>query len=221
MKWFKRTESNPTQGPPQEHRRAPRHTTGTQITCPLGQLEDLSVGGMKVVSKEKPPVKIGQHLRLGIATGGQQVKVTGTIVRIRRKSFRSYEVGVRFSNLKPRTAKAIESLAVLGFVDSQTLGGDTIGSGPGHDQQSQGHQQKADAWVEAHLMDLYGILHVSPDASFEQIHQAYRVLARKYHPDVCNDPDAVERFQQIHDAYTVLKDTQKRATYDKHTGGID
>lgn len=56
------------------------------------------------------------------------------------------------------------------------------------------------------------ILGVSPHASQHAIKQAYRRLARKYHPDVSAFPDAEDRFKEIGEAYEVLKGPQKGAT---------
>ena len=48
-----------------------------------------------------------------------------------------------------------------------------------------------------------------------EIKKAYRNLARKYHPDVCKEPGAEERFKRINEAYSTLSDPQKRAQYDR------
>jgi molecular chaperone DnaJ len=61
--------------------------------------------------------------------------------------------------------------------------------------------------------DYYKILGVPPDASDEEIRQAYYRLAHKYHPDKGGDP---EKFKEINEAYQVLSDKQKRAQYDKY-----
>jgi curved DNA-binding protein len=63
--------------------------------------------------------------------------------------------------------------------------------------------------------DYYAALGVARDASEEQVKQAYRKLARKYHPDVSKQPDAEEKFKQVAEAYQTLKDPQKRAAYDQ------
>jgi molecular chaperone DnaJ len=52
----------------------------------------------------------------------------------------------------------------------------------------------------------YHILEITPDATEEQIRQAYRRLAMKYHPDRNpRDPEAEEKFKQIQAAYEWLK----------------
>ncbi len=64
--------------------------------------------------------------------------------------------------------------------------------------------------------DYYRILGVSPDAMPEQIRQASRRLALKYHPDVNRiDPNAVEKFKHINEAYQVLSDEEARRRYDR------
>ncbi|HET6502756.1 MAG TPA: J domain-containing protein [Amycolatopsis sp.] len=63
--------------------------------------------------------------------------------------------------------------------------------------------------------DFYAALGVSRDASTEEIQQAYRKLARRYHPDVNADPAAEDRFKEINEAYQVLADPETRARYDR------
>jgi len=61
----------------------------------------------------------------------------------------------------------------------------------------------------------YDILGVPEDASQEEIREAYRKLAFRWHPDRHGgDPWAEERFKQIAAAYSVLRDPQSRAEYD-------
>jgi molecular chaperone DnaJ len=65
--------------------------------------------------------------------------------------------------------------------------------------------------------DYYEILGIPRNSDEKEVKKAYRTLARKYHPDVCKEPGAEERFKQINEAYSVLSDPQKRAQYD-HLG---
>lgn len=64
--------------------------------------------------------------------------------------------------------------------------------------------------------DYYEILGVSRNATKEEIKQAYRKLALKYHPDRNKSPEAEEKFKQISEAYAVLSDDEKRRTYDMY-----
>ncbi len=68
--------------------------------------------------------------------------------------------------------------------------------------------------------DYYDVLGVARSASKEELKKAYRRMARQYHPDVNDDPEASERFKEISEAYEVLSDDQKRVAYDRfgHAG---
>jgi curved DNA-binding protein len=63
--------------------------------------------------------------------------------------------------------------------------------------------------------DYYKVMGVARDATEAQIKQAYRKLARKYHPDVSKEKDAEARFKELGEAYEVLKSPEKRAAYDQ------
>ncbi len=63
--------------------------------------------------------------------------------------------------------------------------------------------------------DYYKVMGVARDATETQIKQAYRKLARKYHPDVSKERDAEARFKDVGEAYEVLKSPEKRAAYDQ------
>src|SRR3990167_1566253 len=62
--------------------------------------------------------------------------------------------------------------------------------------------------------DYYKILGLERGADDAAIKQAYRRLARKFHPDVSKEPNAEEQFKNVQEAYEVLKDAEKRAAYD-------
>ncbi len=68
--------------------------------------------------------------------------------------------------------------------------------------------------------DYYEVLGVDRNASKSEIKKAYRRLARKYHPDVSNEPDAEDKFKEVSEAYEVLADENKKANYDRfgHSG---
>jgi len=63
--------------------------------------------------------------------------------------------------------------------------------------------------------DYYHILGITRTCTHQEVRSAYRRLARRYHPDVCKEPDADTRFKEISEAYTVLSDAPKRERYDR------
>ena len=67
------------------------------------------------------------------------------------------------------------------------------------------------------FVDYYKILGIDKSASTKDIKNAYRKLARKYHPDLNpNNADAKTNFQQINEANEVLSDPEKRKKYDQY-----
>ena len=68
--------------------------------------------------------------------------------------------------------------------------------------------------------DPYQILGVSPKASDGEIKQAYRRLAKKYHPDLNpGDEEAAKKMQQVNAAYERIKNPEKAAQAGQSSGG--
>lgn len=69
-------------------------------------------------------------------------------------------------------------------------------------------------------MTLYETLGVTKESSSDEIKQAFKKLAKKYHPDVNpNNSSAEAKFKEISTAYNVLSDSQKRTAYDRELDG--
>lgn len=65
--------------------------------------------------------------------------------------------------------------------------------------------------------DYYEVLGISKGASEDEIKKAYRVLAKKYHPDLHpGDTEAEAKFKEANEAYDVLSDADKRQKYDQY-----
>ena len=62
-------------------------------------------------------------------------------------------------------------------------------------------------------MDFYAILGIAADADEATIRGAYRILARRYHPDRGPDSSS-EKFREIVEAYETLGDSGRRRAYD-------
>ena len=64
--------------------------------------------------------------------------------------------------------------------------------------------------------DYYEVLGVEKSADEAAIKKAYRVLAKKYHPDMNpGDAEAEKKFKEASEAYAILSDPEKRRQYDQ------
>lgn len=63
--------------------------------------------------------------------------------------------------------------------------------------------------------DYYEVLGVDKNASDAEIKSAFRKLAKKYHPDVCKEEGAADKFKEAQEAYAVLSDESRRKQYDQ------
>ena len=67
------------------------------------------------------------------------------------------------------------------------------------------------------VANYYEILRIPKTANDKQIRDAFRKLARKYHPDLNPDDEKTEkRFKQVNEAYEVLSNSINRKKYDKY-----
>lgn len=66
------------------------------------------------------------------------------------------------------------------------------------------------------MRDYYEILGLEKDASEDEIKKAYRIIAKKYHPDLNpDDEEAEQKFKEATSAYEILRDSEKRSRYDR------
>lgn len=64
------------------------------------------------------------------------------------------------------------------------------------------------------FVDHYAILRVPSTATEDELREAYRAAARRFHPDINKAPGSAVVFKDINTAYQVLSDSTKRAAYD-------
>lgn len=68
------------------------------------------------------------------------------------------------------------------------------------------------------MVDYYAALELSRNATTQEVKQAYRKLALKWHPDknLEKKEEAEKKFKEINEAYEVLSDEKKRKVYDQY-----
>ena len=65
------------------------------------------------------------------------------------------------------------------------------------------------AWCECKL-EPYKVLGVNRGASTQEVKKAYKKLAKEWHPDKNDSPNAQSKFVEINAAYEILNDPEKR-----------
>lgn len=181
------------------------------LSCPLGDILDLSASGMRVQTLGKPPVRKGQHETFFIDNGEQRLRLSGEVVWVRRRRvFDSiFEIGIQFGDQREQVRRALETLGEHGYIPS---GDHAHGDGPPRDRLE---RLIPSGGVGIEIVDLYAVLGVSPDATREELRIAHRDLAFEYHPDRCEDEDAQEKYDRVRAAYLVLREPRNRARYDQ------
>jgi hypothetical protein len=202
-----------------ESRRAERHRTNL-LSCDLGDVVDISNTGMRLRCASKPPVRSGQVLTIKLQSAQVRLPIAGQVVWIKRKGLKTYEVGLRFVNMTRSLKAAVESLALFGFIDLEAAAAARAKQEKERlrDEQQQRRQQP-EIQAKVDLPDYYGSLGLDQQATLAQIKDAYRELARRYHPDVTTDPEGPRRFIEVTEAYEVLSDPASRRSYDRKVGG--
>ncbi|MBX3366012.1 MAG: DnaJ domain-containing protein [Phycisphaeraceae bacterium] len=219
-------------------RRHERHLT-EGLTCVTGDVLDLSTGGMRVRSNERPPAKPGAVASFTLRVGTKTLTLQGRVAWIKRASLLGgpFEYGIQFVGVTGAVGKVLDQIAMYGFVHDgksephHTPSRDVGAAGPGSAHRSTGasdgsanttgaSEGAADSarpkvTVTADLPCFYQTLGVAFDATEAQVRAAFRQLAKKLHPDVCKEPDAAERFAFITRVYEVLSDEELRAKYDE------
>lgn len=189
-------------------RRMPRHETDA-VSCPLGDILDLSGTGMRVGFKGRCPIKVGQTVPVKLKTPHGSVSVAARAVWRRRTGLiGGYQIGFHFDGVKPNQAIALATIARFGFIAPQ---GVQSASSESDEQGSKvGGSPEA---IQANIVmaEYYERLGLPPEATPQDVKHAYRQLARQYHPDVAPGEENQKKFLQLREAYDLLNDHLRRA----------
>ena len=218
-----------TMGATDPRRRSERHTTEA-LQCDLGVIVDLSQDGMKVQVTGKPSVKVGSSGQLKIKAEDGAITVNYVVKWISRSGFRKYTLGVQFVNMRPGLPAVIDSIARFGIVRASdrvpaSTGGtqrvSRAGTKPVSRRPVEGPKRITRTGFASRgirttrtFPDYYQYLGLPPNASPNDVQQAFHKLALRFHPDVARNPSDAEKFHHIQEAYNVLKDPDRRQAYD-------
>ena len=188
----------------QRPRRDERYET-SDMSCPLGDVVNLSASGMQIRTPGKPAVSRGELKQFVLRTTRQTLTVSGSVVWMHRRSplSRQYAMGVRFVDSRPAIGEALVAFAKYGFVV------------PGEQESSQELVANATVHKPSKIVeDYYRILGVERRATQSEIRRAFWALAKANHPDLTTDPNAEVRFRRANEAREVLLDPMKRRRFD-------
>jgi len=96
------------------------------------------------------------------------------------------------------------------------LGSSSLGSGPGPGLPLPNLSPPVPPPIASVPASYYALLEVEPEATTEELRQAFRTLSKRYHPDTTSLPlaEAAAAFQQLQQGYGVLSDPLSRQRYD-------
>src|SRR5688572_32311603 len=189
--------------PVRTRKRASERFGSDLLTCPLGDVYDLSSSGIRLRGKGRCKLSIGQDVSVTLQAPQGQLTLQAKVVRIQRQGLRTYDVGLQFIGIKPGTARALKTLAEFGFVSGRGAAASADAAG-GTSAAANDPAVKRNAVAEARLERARQILQLAPDATAADLKLAYRKMAREYHPDVRPGPDANQLFADIAEAYQTL-----------------
>ncbi|HEB61413.1 MAG TPA: hypothetical protein ENJ06_06270 [Phycisphaeraceae bacterium] len=190
-----------------------RHTRKTPqgVSCDLGELIDLSNSGIRLSSKHKPGLQIGELTTLNLSAPDGSLRLRAHLVWLKRISLRRFEMGFTFINVRADVAVQLDSLLNTGRLHAAEQ---SSAGGYGTNTRSWSRPDKI-----AEEPDYYAVLGVSRDASDEEIRLAFRTLARKYHPDAGGNEATSAEFARTTEAYRILRDPELRRQFDRKRAG--
>lgn len=185
-----------------ENDRSADRYTASGLSCVLGEIEDISLSGVRIRCKGESPINANEVLQLTIKRGSGVLKVVAKVVWVSRPLFSAAKMGLRFVETDVGALRTLLESLCPGCTANASLpsGGQRV-------------TELAVATIE--VEDLYAILGVSRGASDLEIRSAHRARAKQYHPDNNRESEAAFHFSDISKAYSVLRDPEHRARYDR------
>jgi hypothetical protein len=187
-----------------ERRKNPRIET-TVLTCALGEVADLSRGGMRVCGSGECKAKVGEKFDVEVCSPTDSIELRAKVVRARSSGYGRFEMGLEFEGVDERIGQTLENLARFGTAKASTATAEKA-------------EQLRRLSAALKLPDHYATLGLTPKATQEQIQAAFRSLARKLHPDLNPSAEAEKQFCAVNEANHVLGDVDRRAAYDALAG---
>ncbi len=220
LKMFGRGAGQAVGGKPKPKiRRAAERSPVEGLQCTLGSVQDVSSSGLKVWSLREPPVKPGALLPLVLAGGDQRLTVPARVVWVRRsKGAPGWHMGFQFEKPAQELREALENYARAGYFTTDPEVRRKLHTAQS-DFEPREQQPPPPPVAVVEIVNLYALLGVERSAPAEEIHSAYRRLARQLHPDSNPSAAATEEFSRMSKAYAVLRDPEKRSRYDQMLGG--
>jgi len=218
------------------------------LSCRLGDVIDLSATGARIRCTTKPAIQLGDGIRLSISNGTSKIEIRASVVWVRRvrESKEMFDLGLNFIELTPELIADLVEMARFGFlrpkpaaaatatsgasaatatskptgsVSGATSGGPAKASGSSSSAKTRPASDSGAVTASIEVEDLYAVLGVPSIATSDQIHTAFRLLARKLHPDRNKAADADQQFARVSKAYSVLRDAELRRRYDAMLNG--
>ena len=78
------------------------------IHCDLGEIADMSATGMRVKARSKPPVKVGERIKLTLRSVDIQSEVWAEVVWLKKKGWFRHELGLRFMDVGMSTRALLD-----------------------------------------------------------------------------------------------------------------
>lgn len=172
----------------------------------MGTVVDLSTGGARVMCEKAAKLAPGDPLQLTVSTESQCVRVQARVAWVHRPLMGKAEVGLQFVGVRPGVQAALYQLGKFGCISADRA--------PGTEPEPDRHGEQQGVRATMEIEDLYVAFGLTPEATDDEIREAYRRLAREMHPDRCKEEGAPERFAHLAKAYSVLRDPEKRKRYD-------